>query len=240
METIVNNRVREIRSRIHPDHWAHCASASNPADLPSRGLSPIELSVSQLWRRGPEWLQTGFKPSAQEPDAQMPSECASELKTSQSHSLLASKSSSVDSIVEPGRGGGGGGGGGGGELKPGQPTSLLASKSSSIQSILDPARCSTFLRLSGITATVLRAVQKFKNLIGKPTPAMNFTEKAELLWVKSAQATFTDFKTLMTQFTSLRMKKECGVVVEDLAMQRRRMHTFQDPPHHKSHCEAST
>ncbi len=29
---------------------------------------------------------------------------------------------------------------------------------------------------------------------------MNFTEKAELLWVKSAQATFTDFKTLMTQF----------------------------------------
>ena len=117
----VNNRVIEIRSRVHPDHWAHCAGASNPADLPSRGLSPIELSVSQLWKRGPEWLQTGLKPSAQEHDAQIPSECASELKTGQSHSLLASKSSSIESI-------------------------------------LDPARCSTFLRLSGITVTVLRAV----------------------------------------------------------------------------------
>ena len=58
----VNNRVKEIRKRVHPNHWCHCPGSSNPADLPSRGLTPLELSVSQLWRRGPDWLQNSFVP----------------------------------------------------------------------------------------------------------------------------------------------------------------------------------
>ena len=52
----VQNRVNEIRKNVHPNHWRHCPGISNPADLPSRGLPPLELSVNQLWRRGPEWL----------------------------------------------------------------------------------------------------------------------------------------------------------------------------------------
>ena len=43
--------------------WSHCLGSSNPADLPTRGLISLELSVSQLWRIGPEWLQAGFEPS---------------------------------------------------------------------------------------------------------------------------------------------------------------------------------
>ena len=32
---------------------------TNPADLPSRGLAPLDLSVSELWCNGPSWLTHG-------------------------------------------------------------------------------------------------------------------------------------------------------------------------------------
>lgn len=52
----VNNGVVEIRNHVSPEKWNHCPGLSNPADLPSRGLSLLELAVSQLWRKGPPWL----------------------------------------------------------------------------------------------------------------------------------------------------------------------------------------
>ena len=61
----VDNRVKVIRSRVDPSCWSHCPGSSNPADLPSRGLSFTEVSVSCLWRYGPEWLLTGFGPTPQ-------------------------------------------------------------------------------------------------------------------------------------------------------------------------------
>ena len=98
----VNNRVREIRKRVHPDHWRHCPGSSNPADLPSRGVAPLELSVSKLWRQGPEWLWEGLEPSPQNPVQPMPSECAQELKRIQSHSLVVVESDmSIESVVDP-------------------------------------------------------------------------------------------------------------------------------------------
>ena len=51
----VQNRVAEIRRKVHPNHWYHCPGTNNPADLPSRGITMMELSVSQLWRSRPEW-----------------------------------------------------------------------------------------------------------------------------------------------------------------------------------------
>ncbi len=53
----VRNRVVEIRQKVPPERWFHCPGETNPADLPSRGLSLLELSVNTLWRRGPEWLR---------------------------------------------------------------------------------------------------------------------------------------------------------------------------------------
>ena len=53
----VQNRVRDIRHNVCPDLWNHCPGKTNPADLPSRGLNMLELSISQLWRTGPEWLR---------------------------------------------------------------------------------------------------------------------------------------------------------------------------------------
>ena len=77
----VQNRVSEIRRNVHSDLWGHCPGKSNPADLPSRGLSVLETSVSQLWRHGPEWLCCGTDPQLEmEPLHQMPKDCLCELK----------------------------------------------------------------------------------------------------------------------------------------------------------------
>ncbi len=77
----VQYRINEIRKNDHPDHWRHCPGISNPADLLSRGLSPLELSVNQLWRRGPKWLDADNTPCGEVTTHPMPEECSAELKT---------------------------------------------------------------------------------------------------------------------------------------------------------------
>ena len=52
----VRNRVNEIRRNVLPSLWSHCPGISNPADLPSQGLTTLEVTVNQHWRQGPEWL----------------------------------------------------------------------------------------------------------------------------------------------------------------------------------------
>lgn len=161
----VNNRVCEIRRRVHPDHWSHCPGCSNPADLPSRGLTSLELSVSQLWRHGPEWLQSGFEPNIQCEMESMPVECTAELRNNQVHNLVST------------------------------------TPVTTIESVLDPTKFSTLSRLIGVTAMVIRAVQRFKCLRGRKAPdlSVNAVEEAmeaELLWLKSAQKEFSDIKTL--------------------------------------------
>ena len=88
----VKNRVMEIRNHVSPENWSHCPGLSNPADLPSRGLTLLELSVSQLWHQSHPWLyEQGTKPTRESNDAPMPQKCRSEMKASskeRSHSLL--------------------------------------------------------------------------------------------------------------------------------------------------------
>ena len=87
----VQNRVSEILKQTEKDSWQHCPGERNPADLPSRGLTPLELSASALWRRGPTWIleNGGDLPT---PDlSDMPDGCVSEVKATSktaSHSLL--------------------------------------------------------------------------------------------------------------------------------------------------------
>ena len=45
----VQNRVKKIRHNVHPEFRHHCTGSTNPADLPSRGLTMTELSASHLW-----------------------------------------------------------------------------------------------------------------------------------------------------------------------------------------------
>ncbi len=52
------------------------------------------MSVNQLWRRGPEWLDADNTPCGEVKTHPMPEECSAELKTSaqRSHNLVATKS----------------------------------------------------------------------------------------------------------------------------------------------------
>ena len=96
----VQNRTTEIRQAIPLHCWSHCPGETNPADLPTRGLSLLELSVNRLWHHGPEWLSRSITLLGEDPlittlsDEEshvMPHECMLELKTKSqlTHSLLA-------------------------------------------------------------------------------------------------------------------------------------------------------
>ena len=98
----VQHRVSEIRKLLPADCWKHCPGPENPADLPSRGLSPTELAQSKLWTDGPEWLRTPSNCDSIQ-DMPMPSECADEMKVAdrQALSLLTPiESQSLDRVME--------------------------------------------------------------------------------------------------------------------------------------------
>ncbi len=96
----VQNRVREIHQLVPAECWDHCSGREHPADIPSRGLTPVELSVSKLWRNGPQWLKV---PSSITPlSDEIPPLCAEELKATtqeSTHSLLVSTPSIGQSIT---------------------------------------------------------------------------------------------------------------------------------------------
>ena len=53
----VQNRVCEIRRLVPPNAWRHCSSKDNPADIASRGTSPVILAGS-TWVSGPDRLKS--------------------------------------------------------------------------------------------------------------------------------------------------------------------------------------
>ena len=96
----VQNRVNEVHKLVPAEYWDHCSGKENPADIPSRGLTPIELSVNQLWRNGPEWLKTSINVTPIPED--IPELCVPELKsTSQGvvHNLLTTQSPSIGQLI---------------------------------------------------------------------------------------------------------------------------------------------
>ncbi len=50
------NRVAHIQEALQDCSWRHVASADNPEDQASRGVSALELFNSDLWWHGPPWL----------------------------------------------------------------------------------------------------------------------------------------------------------------------------------------
>lgn len=78
----VENRVISVRSLVPSEHWRHCLGISNPADIPSRGMLPSELSECQLWLNGPDWLYTPTYLTNSNSEEIIPEECQQELKRS--------------------------------------------------------------------------------------------------------------------------------------------------------------
>ena len=56
-KSFIANRVSEIVSSLPTAIWGHVRSADNPADLPTRGITPAQLREATLWWQGPVWLQ---------------------------------------------------------------------------------------------------------------------------------------------------------------------------------------
>ena len=52
----------------------------NPADIPSRGLTAAELSVSKLWRSGPDALETILSPVPVLLPENIPESCIAKMK----------------------------------------------------------------------------------------------------------------------------------------------------------------
>ena len=53
----VRNRVNQIRKLTSVECWQHCQGDVNPADLPTRGISGIDLINDELWWEGPTFLK---------------------------------------------------------------------------------------------------------------------------------------------------------------------------------------
>ena len=82
-----------------------------------------------------------------------------------------------------------------------------------IESLLEPTEFSTLSKLLGTTAMVPRAVRIFKHGKREAQPSIHVVEEckqAEILWVKSAQRSFTSLKNLTKQFNLF--KDEHGVL----------------------------
>ena len=73
--------------------WDHCSGRSNPADVPSPGLSSTELAASELLRCGPTWLQEDYNTPLLLPD--IPEACFKELKASSVLCLMKSEDDNI-------------------------------------------------------------------------------------------------------------------------------------------------
>eukprot|EP00795_Rhopilema_esculentum_P013887 gene13887-4838_t len=52
----VEHRVKEIEHLSNGATWQYCPTSENPADLGTRGKTPLQLQGSDLWWQGPSWL----------------------------------------------------------------------------------------------------------------------------------------------------------------------------------------
>lgn len=58
LKTFVGNRVEKIHKRTKDKGvpWNWVSGLENPADIASRGVTPVQLAKSKLWWNGPSWL----------------------------------------------------------------------------------------------------------------------------------------------------------------------------------------
>ena len=47
------SQVETVQTLTDPQSWFHCKGKTNPADLPTRGLTVQDLKQSTLWWNGP-------------------------------------------------------------------------------------------------------------------------------------------------------------------------------------------
>lgn len=97
----VQNRVNEIRSLVPVSNWKHCHEKNNPADIPSRGMSPLELSECALCIDGPTWLIENEESGNEElNDEKLPQERLEEMRAGDKEKCKIETSSSLLATAE--------------------------------------------------------------------------------------------------------------------------------------------
>jgi len=77
----IKNRFNEIRTLVPVNSWRHCRGKNNPADIPSRGMRPLEMSECALWIEGPTWLSDNAESGSGEfNNGQLPQDCLDQMK----------------------------------------------------------------------------------------------------------------------------------------------------------------
>ena len=167
----VQNRVNEIRTLVPVNSWKHCRGKNNPADIPSRGMSPLELSECALWIGGPTWLTEDEESASEEfNDEQLPRECLDEMKVGDKEKWKAETSSSLLVSADQGTVG--------------------------IATILKCEDYSDLQRLLRVTALILKFVKIMKAKLQKDvhTPEELTSQdvaEAETLWIKEVQSSLS-------------------------------------------------
>ena len=96
----VERRVVEIRQSVPASAWAYCPTESNPADLPTRGILPSNLTDS-IWFTGPEWLrQSQDEPTHSVSSSVDEAAVSAELKKTPSKATALLATAGVGSVID--------------------------------------------------------------------------------------------------------------------------------------------
>ena len=158
----VENWLREIRRLTQPESWAYVPSSSNPADIPTRGMTAQELMDSDLWWYGPPWFSQPpeFWPKY-ETSSTLPEECIQEMK--ENDKKLVQETVSMVSTVE----------------------------TMQLESVISSSDYSRSTRLVRVTAFVLRFINNLKLRVASERVKGSLTaseyQQAEFLWIRSIQ-----------------------------------------------------
>ena len=218
LPVFIKNRVQELqRTNIN---FHHVKGTENPADCCSRGITPLELKELHLWWEGPTWL------SLDEP--QWPSssltitpaqlqELQKTPSTNDSFSIATVQSKPAIWVANPFLG----------KFLPDMVQ---------LQNVIDCTTYSSAKRLFNVTATVLKAAQKFKR---KATDDTDLYKKAQLLWIRSIQKEhFADMFLPTPTPKTKSMMKQLNLSMDDngiIIMQSRLSKKLILLPNHKCH-----
>ena len=71
-KVFVGNRTKMIQEKTRIENWNWVPGTENPADIPSRGIWPLNQEQQELWQHGPEFIKKGCYPV--QPQSKPPTE----------------------------------------------------------------------------------------------------------------------------------------------------------------------
>ena len=163
----VENRVQEIRKFVPASLWAHCPGKENPADIPTRWISPRQFVTSENWWTGPKWLSDEEDQWPKLPDSSTtPSNCLEEFK--------ADKNVATSLLTN----------------------TYVKATDQGLSKLVQAERYGSYQKLLNVTAYILRFIRncsrKEDRLVGELSA--DEISAAEILWIKEMHSTLSSQK----------------------------------------------